>query len=380
MANLPIDFFNPEFEDGISRQEREMAGMTPAQIRKWRQEALNEALTRKYVRTHNKHQDDLAKAIHEGTRLTSKKLDKLIENARRRNGIDADELLTFTLGNTKRNQAFKRIMSPDILDFYLQNIQKARQHFAGGISPRQIINQSRAVDIKRANEQIFMATVFKRQGSVLYFLTNAAIGSKSLNHKVTVELLDFPSFVIGRKSLPSYAELSRLLQGGKVKFDCDCGRHQYWYRYLATIGKYNHGVAENRYPTTRNPQLTGVACKHVLRVMQMLMSGYGREKIKSYLKEDIRKGNGKNLSKIRTARQVEREAQYQADPKKAEHNTRKIEQKIKKQLQQAFAEIAEQLTTEQKYYRLMAWQHSGKIKLSAKDLQFIEDFKQGKIK
>jgi hypothetical protein len=63
------------------------------------------------------------------------------------------------------------------------------------------------------------------------------------------------------------------LRKGPLKFECDCGRHRYWFRYIATIGGYNAGRPETGYPKIRNPKLFGVACKHVLRVMSDIESG-----------------------------------------------------------------------------------------------------------
>ena len=65
----------------------------------------------------------------------------------------------------------------------------------------------------------------------------------------------------------------RQLCAGRLSFDCDCGRHQYWYRYIATAG--NFAVAppkEYAYPKEKNPNLAGVACKHVIHATTRLQS------------------------------------------------------------------------------------------------------------
>ena len=170
--------------DGVSAQDLLMAGMSPEQIRQYRKQAARLASKQGgYAKAHNEAQKQLEHAIHTGERLTNATLKKLIDQARSQAGIDAGELLDFTLGNTKLNRKLSQMsgltnsMTPAVLGLYVANVQKAAKAFIGGISARQVINQSRPVDIKRANEQIFLATPFKRQGNQIYWLTNAGPNS-----------------------------------------------------------------------------------------------------------------------------------------------------------------------------------------------------------
>lgn len=58
---------------------------------------------------------------------------------------------------------------------------------------------------------------------------------------------------------------------GRISFDWACGRHQYWYRYLAQIGGFAiNPPKEQDFPKIRNPGLTGCCCKHVLKVLCVL--------------------------------------------------------------------------------------------------------------
>lgn len=328
--------YSEEKKDGVTVQDRLMAQMSPAQIRLYRQNAQRQATqANSHSQSHSNAQKALQEAIHTGERLTNASLKRLVAQAKSSAGLDAGEILDFTLGNTRKNKkisqnsGLKNSLSPAILQFYIENVKQSAKHFAGGISPRQVVNQSRAIDIKRANEQIFLATTFKRQGNAIYWLTNAGAGSKSQNHKVVTELLDYPNLMIGRTAIPPRQEIKNLLENGKIKFDCDCGRHQYWYRYIATTGKFNFGAHENRYPSTRNPQLTGVACKHVLRVMHSLMGEYGIQKARGYIKQDLADGKGKGLSQRQTAKQIREEAQRQSGHRSAEHWRKKIKQQLK---------------------------------------------------
>ena len=374
MTRIPMDA-----PDGTSYQDLVMAGMSREQIRIYRENAARQATeSTRHASSHNQYMDDIQKAIHTGERLTNDALKRLIKNARSQSGIDAGELLDFTLGNTRVNRrlsqqaGLKNSLTFAMLSLYMANIKQARNSFVGGISPRQVINQSRAKDIERANKQIFLASTYKRQGNVVYFITNAGVGSKSKNHYVTVQLLDYPSLMVGRSTMPTYQEIKQLLEHGKIKFDCDCGRHQYWYRYIATIGKFNYGAHENRYPSTRNPKMTGVGCKHVLRVMHTLISSYGVEKIKGYIRSDLASGSGKALSQRQTASQIRQEARAQANPRAAEHWRKQIRIKLEKQLKLAFKSLTP-LPSQQQYQIMQQMQRVG-IKFSKEQKAMFEAY------
>ncbi|MCY1434968.1 hypothetical protein D9M71_510460 [compost metagenome] len=117
------------------------------------------------------------------------------------------------------------------------------------------------------------------------FITNASKDSDDARHYVMVEFMGYPAAVAS--GAMSASKAAALMRKQNVRFDCDCGRHRYWYRYLATIGNYNSGRAESGYPKIRNPNLAGMACKHVLRVMtEIEASGF----VLSFLARAIEKG------------------------------------------------------------------------------------------
>ena len=103
---------------------------------------------------------------------------------------------------------------------------------------------------------------------------NASDESVHQHHRVRIRFEEWDKAVEeiaedGAKKARIAADLCK----GRVSFDCDCGRHQYWYRYMATAG--NYAVAppkEYAFPKIRNPDLTGVACKHVLHAMTRFQS------------------------------------------------------------------------------------------------------------
>ncbi|MGL4735697.1 MAG: hypothetical protein ACRCWB_11590 [Enterovibrio sp.] len=126
------------------------------------------------------------------------------------------------------------------------------------------------------------------------FVTSASRKYAAKRHHVTVQFLGFSEAVTSGALSTEKAAIQ--LKKGKLRFDCDCGRHTFWYRYIASIGKFNAGRPEEGYPKTRNPNLTGVACKHVLRTMaEVQASGM----ISNFLAKAIAKARDKFDAKIR---------------------------------------------------------------------------------
>lgn len=140
----------------------------------------------------------------------------------------------------------------------------------GGILAKQVINLSAPDDRSRASREIHTVIPVSRQGGVVHITTNASAKSDVSRHHVMVQFLDYDKVLAdGNTSL----EAAKRLLAGKLKFDCDCGRHTYWYRYIASIGSFNYGRPEDGFPRIRNPTMKGIACKHVIRVMATITAG-----------------------------------------------------------------------------------------------------------
>lgn len=175
---------------------------------------------------------------------------------------DAGRLLTTTLRG-----AHRAITHSDLRAFSA-NVSRLKKQFKGGITAQAVIDLSLEVDRKRANKEIRMAVPASLTGGRVHFITNAGPDSDVSRHHVHVEFLDFQAAVGASPNDPK--KTGKLVANGRLTFDCDCGRHTFWYRYIATIGKYNYGRAETGFPKIRNPGLKGVACKHVLRTMHVI--------------------------------------------------------------------------------------------------------------
>lgn len=140
--------------------------------------------------------------------------------------------------------------------------------FKGGVSAKTVISSSLKVDLDRAHKDITIAAPIRKDGTGLVtFKTNASAESNVNHHIVHVRFMDFGAALAAKKV---DAALIRSMAAGRIKFDCDCGRHRFWYRFIATTGGFNEGRAETGYPKIRNPNLKGIGCKHVLRVMTQI--------------------------------------------------------------------------------------------------------------
>ncbi len=190
---------------------------------------------------------------------------------------DASRVLTTTLGGGKP----RPITANDLAQFR-HNMRIAQQNFKGaGITARQVIDLASArplvgaekgSDIDRARKQITMAVPVSARNNEVRFITNAGPDSKVNRHNV---LIRFNAFTEAANKLVSIKvrdrknpkQTANWLRKQKLAFDCDCERHRYFFRYISTIGNFNAGRKEMGFPKIRNPNLMGVACKHVLRVM-----------------------------------------------------------------------------------------------------------------
>lgn len=195
----------------------------------------------------------------------------------------------------------------------LQRFAKAmdrvsKRDFAGrekGAPLARIVEASLPIDRKRANQEIRSATLYKVRGGLLAFKVSASAGSKYQFHQVRIRLEEWGDKLGGLKSDLVAAKEAAV---GNVAIDCDCGRHQYHYRYLATIGGFAvTPPAEKDFPKIKNPKLQGAACKHVLKALMALRSpslqvilskhmkdqrtqlGFGETKTKYLTPEELKK-------------------------------------------------------------------------------------------
>ncbi|WOE40063.1 hypothetical protein [Acinetobacter chinensis] len=298
---------------------------------------------------------------------------------------DVERVLYTTLG-IKEGEAPRKITRADIMAFK-DNIDLLRDQYTTGITIQNVINLSHADDIQRSNEQIRLVSALSRKDSLVHFMTNAGPRSKAKFRNVEVEFSSFNSLISSTAESAINLVRHRLI-AGKIKFECDCERHTYWYRYMATIGGYGLGRMENGYPKLRNPLLTGVACKHVLSVLNWIQSPSGVTYLKTEVDRDRKKQRSVRQSK--TTKQIETDLNRQlseiekgtaktikADVKKAEKEMLRRADKVQKEY---FRELrkAEQKNisneTKQARDRVKAQTNSIIKSLSADQLAALEKY------
>lgn len=153
---------------------------------------------------------------------------------------------------------------------------KRIQDLTGGTKTRgafakQIIALSLDIDVERANKQIPYSRLSKVSGGTLSFLAKASgLNGYDGHYDVRVRLEGWDSSLVSGKKWGSAAKEAA---NGRISVDCSCGRHQFWYRYLAGIGGFAiEPPSEKDFPKIRNPKLDGAACKHVIKTIQTLQS------------------------------------------------------------------------------------------------------------
>lgn len=177
---------------------------------------------------------------------------------------DTSRALTTTLGG----QGHRPITQDDLKTFQA-TVRQLGKKFKGGITAKQVIDLSMPGPRARAHAEIKTAMPITYRGGRVQFQTNAGPHSKHQRHMVTVELLNYEACVAS--PIPPSKIVGELLKG-KIKIECNCEDWRYRLRYVATTGRYAAGPwFENAMPKITNPMLLGVACKHVIRVMALLV-------------------------------------------------------------------------------------------------------------
>jgi hypothetical protein len=129
-----------------------------------------------------------------------------------------------------------------------------------------------ATDISKA-KGIRNATLFQLRNHVLFFrVTSSGQNPRHTHYEVRIRLEDWQREMVRRTG--AYIVPAQKACRGRVSFDCACGRHQYWFRYLATIGGFALDPLEHGFPKIRNPRLLGCACKHVIKAVAVMQTPF----------------------------------------------------------------------------------------------------------
>lgn len=256
---------------------------------------------------------------------------------------DASRVLHTTLNGQLRQ------LNKHDLDAFRKNMQTAQREFkGGGITPRQVLDHAASKplkyrnplkenaisDLDKAKRQIRNAIIASARGNQLRIVTSSSEKSKVNQHYVTVRLNAMDDAIRQLATVPAgddraIRKIARWLVKQKVAFDCDCERHRYFFRYVATIGGYNAGRPETAYPKITNPGLKGVACMHVIRAMNELdSSGVALGFIERLLRKIHASENNRGTLKITEAEakkqiKARKRAIKTSDDRKAEARRRR---------------------------------------------------------
>lgn len=213
--------------------------------------------------------------------------------------------------------------SADELKAFRKMMQKAQKEFEGrganGVPVKQLIAKTTPQDVKRANQQIRYARLYQTRGDLLKFQVPAS-GENGYHgsYQVRIRLEGWDAMLVSGKPWKTAAKEAA---NGLVSIDCQCGRHQFWYRYLAGVGGYAVTPPQEKdFPKIRNPSLKGACCKHVVRVLQTLQS----PTVQSVLAGEMERqadaaGYGKVGSRYLT--QAEHEKLKRARPRQADQKS-----------------------------------------------------------
>lgn len=287
---------------------------------------------------------------------------------------DTNRALLTTLGGISRP-----ITPQDLIVFKknIETLQKTiKDRYKGGLTPQQIVDLSLPIDRERANKEIHYSLLYRHtlEDGLYHFVTNASGKYEATRHNVHIRFSVWGACVASPKTA---LQMAQLLVKSHIKFDCDCGRHKYWYRYMATVGNYYVGRPETGYPDERNANLQGVACKHILRTMNVLLQPSTITKLAKHIqeaREDI-------LTKARhmTPKEMQQELKEQerrANNKKTEVRTseqkarKKAVESSKKRPTKRQKELAELMS------KLNALDRAGRARAKAATLALIQGAKE----
>lgn len=241
--------------------------------------------------------------------------------------------------------------SIDDLKRFVAANERAQKNFrreVRGVPLIQLEKSSDPADIQRSRN-VRSATLYKINKNLLHFSVS---GNTKAHYQVRVRLEDW-DMALHSTAMPLVS--ARTVATGRISFDCSCGRHQYWYRYLTSIGGFDvNPPKEQDFPKIRNPGLKGCCCKHVLKVLRVLKSntihavlageierqsatiGFADTVRSRFLKADeirrasLARGVARNPAEARQAqRKFLREAQEFIEGAKKKKGVRDLQNKIK---------------------------------------------------
>jgi hypothetical protein len=203
----------------------------------------------------------------------------------------AKRTLTPALLNAKSNVPLSRLGKKpngasftvdDLLDFkeVQKDLGKRFNKNERGITYAQIVAESNQKDRDRANNRVSDGTGVKNASPVGVigdtFTANVQASDASTTGGAYRVQVRFETWFEGMTNSDGTTKgdiktIEKIVTD-RLSFECNCGQHQYTYRYLATAGNFALSPKEYAFPKIKNPYGKGVACKHVLLTLNKLKS------------------------------------------------------------------------------------------------------------
>ena len=256
------------------------------------------------------------------------------------------------LGNRSDGLPFTR---DDLIALEKNRKKHAKKFNKGqaGITLGEIISISKEIDVQRANNKVDDGSGIKQanlnavKDNLATYRVKASDKNGADYHAVKVRFEQWDEVMhlaeTGKKM--DYRRAVRHAIKGRISFDCSCGRHQFWYRYLATVGNYCVAPPkEFSPPKIRNPDFTGLACKHVLYVLNKTQSTSWVAQLSRFMEAQATRIGGGSLRKKVIG---DKEAKQLKKAKKADINVEKAKKEYAK-YQQRQARLGKKLVKDSK--------------------------------
>lgn len=180
-----------------------------------------------------------------------------------------------------------------------------------GVTYLEVAARSAKTRIDRASNRsndrrgISKAALVALRVNVATIRVKASAASVHQEHRVRLRLEEWDDFMAEAEGTPrSYELAAKRACAGRMSIACDCGDHQYRYRYMATLGNYCLAPPkELAFPKVTNPELTGLACKHVIKAMTMMQSPVWQKSLGRQMADQARRsgyGDDKRTEKVFT--------------------------------------------------------------------------------
>jgi len=204
-----------------------------------------------------------------------------------------------------QNTPFKRkttssntTMTPLTIREHNKAIRLYMKHYKKGVNIKNALDMSLDVDFKRNKEEL--SSVYSRtltQRGIFIFTVKASGKHKFNEYGVSKNKKAIKQDVHIWWDLTKTEDMTAedILLYAPIKFECSCGRHTYWYRYIATKVGASLGLQEHRFPRRNNKELKGLLCKHMIRTIDIVQKKSFLNTFSRYV-DNYRVGKGTRLS------------------------------------------------------------------------------------